>query len=59
MCKEKKRNSTYIFYGMLPFEIFFLWKPCPLYNFNTVKNIFMKLDTNIKCHQMMWGEEES
>ena len=30
----------------MPFEILG-WKSCPFYNFNTVKNIFMKVGTNI------------
>ena len=32
---------------------FFLWKSCLLCNFNIGKNIFMKLGTTIKHHQMM------
>ena len=32
---------------------------CPLYYFNTVKNIFMKHCTDINCHQTMCREEES
>ena len=43
-CAENKnRNSTYIFLKNYAPLKFLLWKSCPLYNFNTVENIFIKL----------------
>ena len=38
---------------------FLAWKSCPLYNFDTAKNIFMKLRRNINHHQTMCREQES
>ena len=38
----------------ISFKIF--WKSCPLYNFQTIKNIFMELNTNIKLNQTMCRE---
>ena len=42
-------------YGPLKF---FWWKLCPLYNFDAIQNIFVKLCRNIDHHQMMCREEE-
>ena len=36
----------------------FLRKVCPLYNFNSVKNTFLKLCTNINHYQTMCREKE-
>ena len=50
MCREQEPTFHLHFlwnYGPLKF---FLWKLCPLYNFNTDKNIFMKPCTNINHH---------
>ena len=56
LCAETKNCiSTYNFTKLCPFD-FFLRKYCPLYNFNTIKDIFMKLGTNIKDHQTMFSE---
>ena len=35
-----------------------VWKSCPLHNFETVKNIFIELRTNIKLYQMICREKE-
>ena len=58
MCKEKEPLLHLHFYGIMLLWFFFLWKLCPLLNFNTVGNIFMELSTNINHHQTMWREQE-
>ena len=58
MCKERRTDTSLTFlrsYG--PLKIF-LWKSCPLYNFDTNMNIFMKLCTNTNKHQSMCREKE-
>ena len=53
MCREEEPTLNLHFlrnYG--PLKIF-LQKSCPLYNFNTVQNIFMKLCRNINHHKTM------
>ena len=59
MCREKETLlHLHFVWNYAPLK-FFLLNFCLLYNFNTLKNIFIKLGTNIKYHQMMWGEKES
>ena len=42
-------------YGLLKF---FLRKSCPLYNLDTLENVFKKLCTNVNDHQTMCREQE-
>ena len=59
MCREQEPKLHLYFlqnYGPLKF---FLWKSCPLYNFDTVQNIFMKRCRNINHHQTICREQES
>ena len=58
---QRKRTITppTFFTELCPFEFFFLWKLCLLYNFHTFENIFMKLCTNINHHQMMFREKRN
>ena len=58
MCREKKRNSIYIFYGIMPLQNFSYANLSPLYNFNPFKNIFLELCTNINHYQTMCREKE-
>ena len=58
MCRELVPKLCLYFlrnYGPLNF---FWWKSCPLHNFDTVQNIFMKLCGNINHHQTMCREQE-
>ena len=54
MCREKEPllHLHFFLQTYAPLK-FFLCKSCPLYNFHTVKNIFMKLGTNINLYQSM------
>ena len=55
-CREQKfETPSTVFEEWCPFGIFW-WKSCPLYNCNTIRNIFMKLGTNIKHEHTMWGK---
>ena len=41
----------YVFFELCPFEVSSsVTKSCPLYNFKTIQDIFMKLFTNINQH---------
>ena len=58
MCREQEPLLHLHFlwnYGPLKF---FLRKSCPLYNFDTIQNIFMKLCRNINYHQTMCREKK-
>ena len=42
MCREQEpKLHVHFLLNYAPLK-FFLWKSCPLYNFDTVQNIFMK-----------------
>ena len=58
MCRKQKPTRQLHFlrnYGPLKF---FLPKSCPLYNFDTVQNIFIKFCRNINRHQTMYRGKE-
>ena len=57
-CAQKKNRNYLHFTVLCPFEIFAM-KTRPLYNFNTVKHIFMKLCTDINHYQTMCREKEA
>ena len=58
MCREKELQLfIHNLHNYAPLK-FILRKSCPLYNFNTIKNIFMKLCTNINHYQTICREKE-
>ena len=58
MYREKKTVTPSTFLrNYAPFKLFLL-ESCPIFNSNTVENIFMKLGTNINHHLPMCREKE-
>ena len=53
MCREQEPELRLHFLRNYSPLKFFWWKSCPLNNFDTVQNIFMKLCSNINHHQTM------
>ena len=58
MCREQEPTLHLHFLRNYAPLKFFLWKLCPLYIFDTIQNIFMKLCRNVNHHQMMCKEQE-